>query len=83
MKRSWKSIWFVTPVLSVCLLVYLMLPARAANGPAQNGDAARWQIVTNHADASRTLLLDSATGESFILSAAGDTHSWRRIERAK
>lgn len=45
------------------------------------GEINRWVVIAHFADASKTLLLDSTTGESFILTATGDVHSWKKIEK--
>ncbi len=51
------------------------------NASLSTGEVNRWVVIAHFADASKTLLLDSATGESFMLTAMGDTHSWKKIEK--
>lgn len=61
--------------------------ASAAQGkpvsPLQGGDALRWHVVTNPGDSSKTFLVDSLVGETYIFSSSGDSYSWKKMEKGK
>lgn len=47
------------------------------------GDAVRWHIITNPGDSSKTFLIDTLVGETYIYSSSGDSFSWKKMERGK
>ena len=83
MKRRTDSRWFLLVALFCVVLVYSIGAAQGKTPPIQIGETNRWQVVTNLSDASKTFLVDTAAGETFIFSSAGDSFLWKRIERAK
>lgn len=83
MKTRAYSFGVLIAVVALAVWAYVATSARAAAPLQSGGDALRWHIVTNPSDASKTFLIDSLVGETYLFHATGDTSSWKKMEKTK
>lgn len=84
MKRPNASRWVWLALLLVGAVGYSIGTAEGRpSPPLQGADAVRWHVVTNPNDPSKTFLVDSLAGETFIFTSSGDSFLWKRIDRGK
>lgn len=86
MKARTIAVGLIILAAALAVIAYTANTVQGRAIPMQSGggsDGLRWHVVTNPGDSSKTFLIDSLVGETYILAASGDAHSWKKMERGK